>query len=64
MSAQAISNNVDRAVFDAQLALTQFHVGLGEVLARFDDPGLTEYEKRCRMAARIYQLEQTLKARD
>jgi hypothetical protein len=64
MSAQAITNPVDRAVFDAQAALATFNTGLAEVLARYDDPGLTDYEKRCRMAARIYQLELERKARD
>lgn len=58
MSAYPITHPVDRAVFDAQMAFMDFHLGVCKVMRRYD--AKTETESRMKMAARIYQLEKQL----
>ena len=56
VSAYPTTHPVDRAVFDAQMAVTDFHLGVSRILRRYSAD--TETEMCQKMAARIYQLEQ------
>ena len=58
MSAYPISHPVDKKIFEAQLAVTDFHLGVSKILRRYS--ARTETEMCQKMAARIYQLEKQL----
>lgn len=61
MSAYPITHPVDRKIFDAQMAVTDFHVGVSKILRRYS--ARTETEMCQKLASRIYQLELQLKNR-
>ena len=60
MSAQ-LQHPVDKAVFQAQMALTDGICGIRDIMRKYHRTGLNgETETREAMAARIYQLEKKL----
>lgn len=61
MSAQAITNPVDRAVFAAQADVIEFYRNLDTIAAKFEDPD--EKHWRRRMALEIKHLREELKRR-
>lgn len=61
MSAQPITNPVDRAVFDAQSALTELWHTLDSIAAKFEEKD--ELYWRRRMALEIKTLREELKRR-
>lgn len=61
MSAQAITNPVDRAVFDAQAGLIELWHTLDSIAAKFEEKD--ELYWRRRMALEIHHLREELKRR-
>lgn len=61
MSAQRITNPVDRAVFDAQASLMELWQKLDTIAAKFEEPD--ELYWRRRMALEIHRLREELKHR-
>lgn len=59
MSAQAITNPVDKAVFDAQTQLVEFMRNLDVIAAKFEDKD--ELMWRRRLALEIHHLREEIK---
>ena len=61
MSAQAISNNVDRAVFDAQCHLIEFRNRIDAIADEYRDTNETMWRRR--LALEIHYLREEIKRR-
>lgn len=54
----AIHSQIDQRVFDAQMVLTDFHLGVSRILR--EHSARTETEMCQKLAAKVYLLEQQL----